>query len=57
MLPRLVETILAVDGKKPVVDAESRQWMRWHGGGRGYARKLYFAILQAIDAELAGLES
>jgi hypothetical protein len=49
-VPRLVEGLLGVS-----IREETRAWAHLHRGGKGYRHKLRFAILQAKDAEAAGV--
>jgi hypothetical protein len=49
-VPRIVEQILSVS-----VREESRQWARLHSAGRGYGRKLQFAVRQARDSAQQGV--
>ncbi len=50
MVPALVQKVLGVS-----VGEESRQWARLQGAGRGYAKKLKFAVRTAIDRGLEGV--
>jgi hypothetical protein len=49
-VPRLVERIVEVP-----VREEARPWARLHGAGKGYGRKLAFAMRQAKDLGTSGL--
>jgi hypothetical protein len=49
-VPRIVERILSV-----AIREESRQWARLHSAGRGYGRKLQFAVRQARDSAQQGV--
>jgi hypothetical protein len=49
-IPRLVEGIL-----KACVREDVRDWARLNRAGRGFGRKLVFAVAQARDAGLAGV--
>jgi len=50
MVPLFVEAILG----QPI-RAEFRPWSRLHGAGRGYDKKLLYAVLQAKDENACGL--
>lgn len=50
VVPRLVERILGTG-----VAEDARGWARLHGSGRGYHKKLRFAILAAKDSGAAGV--
>src|SRR5258708_15773924 len=50
MMPRLIERILKVD-----VHADFREWKSIHLHGKGYGKKLAFAIRVARDAAADGL--
>jgi len=50
MNPPLVQTLLQAE-----IEATSGAWARLHKGGRGYDRKLLFAIRQARDEGLQGV--
>jgi hypothetical protein len=49
-VPHLVQTIVSTP-----IQAEFRRWAHLHGSGKGYEKKLRFAVLQAKDAEAVGL--
>jgi hypothetical protein len=49
-VPHMVENILNTP-----VQAEFQRWAHLHGSGKGYEKKLRFAVLQAKDALAAGL--
>jgi len=49
-IPALVGNLLGV-----TVRSDFRSWARLHGAGKGYARKLVFAVRQARDAGVVGL--
>ena len=50
MNPHLVAKITSAD-----IDSTAVPWARLHGGGRGYERKLLFAILDAAQRGLDGV--
>jgi len=53
-LPRLVERILGLS--EQLIASTFSNWARLHGeAGRGFGRKLSFAVRQAIDAGASGL--
>jgi hypothetical protein len=49
-VPHMVEKILGSP-----IHTQFEPWPHLHGSGKGYERKLRFAVLQAWDAKAAGL--